>query len=235
MPIMLMFSPWRVARGAWHYRQFLPRRGYRAPAVYGERRSRFASHALRKAASRGIVSALLSAKKKTISLLPRGAKIVLSAETPLPNGPSISGRRPTSTAPKSTIGCSRLRSGSYGISPTSAYSTSTRPTIRCTCGRPKIRVARHLAGLDALLGELEQTAPDAAILLTADHGMNHKTRCWDLESAFPPVVLRYGPRSRPNRTNTSSTTVVMAGPRGSISSLLATLTAWRISSRNSRA
>jgi phosphonoacetate hydrolase len=26
-----------------------------------------------------------------------------------------------------------------------------------------------------------QAAPDAAFLLTADHGMNAKTRCWDLE------------------------------------------------------
>src|SRR4029077_10005211 len=26
-------------------------------------------------------------------------------------------------------------------------------------------------------------APDAAILLTADHGMHHKTRCWDLMRA----------------------------------------------------
>src|SRR6185503_5756997 len=41
----------------------------------------------------------------------------------------------------------------------------------------------HLAGLDALLGELTAVAPDAAVLLTADHGMHHKTRCWDLEKA----------------------------------------------------
>jgi phosphonoacetate hydrolase len=42
---------------------------------------------------------------------------------------------------------------------------------------------RHLAGLDALLGELAAAAPEAAILLTADHGMHHKTRCWDLMKA----------------------------------------------------
>jgi phosphonoacetate hydrolase len=39
----------------------------------------------------------------------------------------------------------------------------------------------HLARLDQLLGEVSAAAPDAAVLLTADHGMNHKTRCWDLE------------------------------------------------------
>ena len=41
----------------------------------------------------------------------------------------------------------------------------------------------HLTRLDQLLGEAAAAAPDAAFLLTADHGMNHKTRCWDLEKA----------------------------------------------------
>src|ERR1700733_66896 len=39
----------------------------------------------------------------------------------------------------------------------------------------------HLARLDQLLGEAAAAAPDAAFLLTADHGMNHKSRCWDLD------------------------------------------------------
>ena len=39
----------------------------------------------------------------------------------------------------------------------------------------------HLARLDQLFGEAAEAAPDAAFLLTADHGMNHKTHCWDLE------------------------------------------------------
>jgi phosphonoacetate hydrolase len=39
----------------------------------------------------------------------------------------------------------------------------------------------HLARLDQLLGEAAAAAPDAAFLLTADHGMNHKSQCWDLE------------------------------------------------------
>jgi phosphonoacetate hydrolase len=39
----------------------------------------------------------------------------------------------------------------------------------------------HLARLDQFLGEAAAAAPDAVFLLTADHGMNHKSRCWDLE------------------------------------------------------
>jgi phosphonoacetate hydrolase len=41
----------------------------------------------------------------------------------------------------------------------------------------------HLAKLDALLGEAIAAAPDAAFLITADHGMNAKERCWDLTRA----------------------------------------------------
>jgi phosphonoacetate hydrolase len=42
---------------------------------------------------------------------------------------------------------------------------------------------QHLSVLDRLLGEARQAAPDAAFLLTADHGMNYKKRCWDLAKA----------------------------------------------------
>lgn len=41
----------------------------------------------------------------------------------------------------------------------------------------------HLARLDQLFAEAAATPPDAAFFLAADHGMNHKSRCWDLEKA----------------------------------------------------
>ena len=37
--------------------------------------------------------------------------------------------------------------------------------------------------LDACIGQLRAATPDAAFLITADHGLNHKDRCWDLEKA----------------------------------------------------
>jgi phosphonoacetate hydrolase len=51
----------------------------------------------------------------------------------------------------------------------------------------------HLAGLDSLLGEALECAPDAAFLLTADHGMDYKKRCWDLARACATrgVELRF--------------------------------------------
>jgi phosphonoacetate hydrolase len=39
----------------------------------------------------------------------------------------------------------------------------------------------HVETIDKLLGEACAAAPDAAFLLTADHGMNHKRKCYDLE------------------------------------------------------
>jgi phosphonoacetate hydrolase len=42
----------------------------------------------------------------------------------------------------------------------------------------------HLARLDQFFGEAAAAAPDAVFLLTADHGMNHKSRCLDLEKVW---------------------------------------------------
>ena len=39
----------------------------------------------------------------------------------------------------------------------------------------------HLARLDDLFGQAMKAAPDAPFLVTADHGMNAKTRCWDFK------------------------------------------------------
>jgi phosphonoacetate hydrolase len=43
-------------------------------------------------------------------------------------------------------------------------------------------VKEFLAKLDQCIAMLHQT-PDAAILITADHGMNHKSQAWDLQIA----------------------------------------------------
>src|SRR2546428_1036837 len=46
--------------------------------------------------------------------------------------------------------------------------------------------------MDDLFGQAAKIAPDAGFLITADHGMNAKTRCWDLEQvcAAQNVPLR---------------------------------------------
>ena len=55
----------------------------------------------------------------------------------------------------------------------------------------------HLQKMDARLGEITECAPDAAILLTADHSMNKKTRCWNLakvcENRGIPLLFALSP------------------------------------------
>ena len=132
----------------------------------------------------GVTSALLSSKKKTITLLPRGASIVLSAEIPPPEWTERLGKAPDIYSAEINhwllkaalwilrhqpeIGVLYIHTTDY---PMHMWPPEAEPS------------RRHLAGLDALLGELSAAAPDAAILLTADHGMHHKTRCWDLMKA----------------------------------------------------
>jgi phosphonoacetate hydrolase len=137
-----------------------------------------------RAASVGVRSALLSAKKKTITLLPRGAGVVLSAETPTNEWVGLLGPAPD-------IYSADIN---HWLLKAAAWLLQNRPDVGLIYvhttdypmhmwAPPDMRSRDHLARLDALFGEMAHVAPDAAILLTADHGMNHKTRCWDLERA----------------------------------------------------
>jgi phosphonoacetate hydrolase len=47
----------------------------------------------------------------------------------------------------------------------------------------------HVKTIDDLLGQACAAAPDAAFLLTADHGMNHKRKCYDLDKTLVGMDL----------------------------------------------
>ena len=132
----------------------------------------------------GVKSALLSSKKKTTTLLPRGADFVLTAEMPpaewvalLGPAPNIYSREINYWLMNIAIDLlkNRRELGCLYVH-TTDYPMHTWPP-----DAPESR--EHLARLDALLGEAEQEAPDAAFLVTADHGLNHKDRVWDLARA----------------------------------------------------
>lgn len=135
-------------------------------------------------AAKGVKSALLSAKKKTVSLLPRGAEIVVSAETPGEEWTKRLGAAPHIYSAEINVWL--LKAAQW----IAAYRPDIGVVYIHTTDYPMhmwppeaTESKRHLAALDAGLGELQQAAPEAAMLVTADHGMNHKNLCWDLEKA----------------------------------------------------
>ena len=135
-----------------------------------------------RAARQGVKSALLSSKAKTATLLMRGAEIVLTAENPGTEWVKELGPAPA-------IYSSDIN---YWLLNAAIHTLKSRPDIGVlyvhTTDYPMHMWApeapesqEHLARLDDLFGEAMKAAPDAAFLATADHGMNAKSACWDLE------------------------------------------------------
>src|SRR5215467_7852604 len=137
-----------------------------------------------RAQKQGVKSALLSSKKKTTTLLSAGADLILAAETPtkdwverLGPAPDIYSREINYWLLTAAIDLLKRRRdlGCLYIH-TTDYPMHTWPPEAPESNE-------HLARLDQLFGEAAAAAPDAAFLLTADHSMNHKARCWDLQKA----------------------------------------------------
>jgi phosphonoacetate hydrolase len=139
---------------------------------------------IQRAAERGVKSALLTCKVKTIHLLGRGAEIAVAAEAPPIEWVERYGK------PANIYS----REINYWLWQVAVDILQHRPDIGLlyvhTTDYPMHTWApaapeskEHLATLDNLLQEARTAAPDAAFLLTADHGMNYKSRCWDLAKA----------------------------------------------------
>lgn len=146
------------------------------------------------AAARGIPSALLTCKQKTIRLLSRGAAVAVAAENPPADFIDRFGQPPDIYS----------REINYWLWDVAIDILLHRPDIRLlyvhTTDYPMhmwpaaaSESQEHLARLDELIGAARAGAPDAAFMLTADHGMNYKKRCWDLARACAErdVPLRF--------------------------------------------
>jgi len=138
-----------------------------------------------RAAIHGLKSALLTCKKKSVNLLARGADIAIAAESPAPEYVARYGEAPNIYS----------REINYWLWTAAIDLLKTRPDINViyvhTTDYPMHMWApdreesqEHLRKLDILIGEAADAAPDAAFFLTADHGMNYKKRCWDLDKAL---------------------------------------------------
>ena len=136
---------------------------------------------IQRAANAGVRSALLTCKVKTIHLLGRGAEIAVAAEAPPAEWAKRYGQ------PANIYS----REINYWLWEVAIDILKHRPEIGLLyihttdypmhTWAPEARESKeHLAELDRLLAEAMNTAPDAVFLITADHGMNYKARCWDL-------------------------------------------------------
>ena len=137
-----------------------------------------------KAHALGIRSALLSVKQKTIDVLGKYADYTLcpeclaAHEDKWPNPPVLSDVY--------------TREVDYQLMKAADSLLKNNPDIRLvyihTTDYPmhmwppeKDSVMEFLSVMDHCIATLHETAPDAAILITADHGMNHKSQAWDLD------------------------------------------------------
>ncbi len=128
--------------------------------------------------------ALFSSKKKTLGFLRRGAVLAASPEEPDAAMRGRFGEPPAIYSAEVNHYTLRMALDTLQHRPDIAVlyvHTTDYPMHMWAPG--DARSSAHLRGLDALLAEMEHVAPDAMFLLTADHGMNAKTRVWDLQRA----------------------------------------------------
>jgi phosphonoacetate hydrolase len=142
------------------------------------------------AGKRGVTSALLSSKKKSLTLLGKGASLAMSPEEPPAEWVNRLGPAPPIYS----------REINYWLFRAAIYLLQNRPDIGClyvhTTDYPMHTWApdakeslEHVNRIDDLLGQACAAAPDAAFFLTADHGLNHKRKCYDLEKVLAGQAL----------------------------------------------
>jgi phosphonoacetate hydrolase len=137
-----------------------------------------------RAADRQLKSGLFTSKKKTASLLNAGASLVIAAEAPAFDVVRRYGAPPSVYSAEINFWLwdtviDQLRT--HRDLDILYVHTTDYPMHMHAEGSEQSRA--HLARLDSQLAEAAHVAPDAAFYLTADHGMNHKVRGWDLEKA----------------------------------------------------
>ena len=137
-----------------------------------------------RASKRGVKSALLTAKKKTVALLAKGTDLAIAAESPSAEQIQKYGTPPPIYS----------REINYWLWEVAVDLLKNRPDLGCiyihttdypmhTWPATAPESKEHLARLDAMLGRAVDAAPDAAFLITADHGLSAKSRCWDVAKA----------------------------------------------------
>ena len=134
-----------------------------------------------RAADQGLKSALLTSKRKTVELLRNGTEIAIAAERPTEELVAKFGQ------PADIYSCEinhwlwRVALDILETQPEISiiYVHTTDYPMHMWPPEDPISL-EHLKELDKLVERMAEVAPDAALFMTADHGMNFKTRAWDL-------------------------------------------------------
>jgi phosphonoacetate hydrolase len=141
-----------------------------------------------KAREQGIKTALLSVKKKTIDVLGKHADYTLCPECLVThevkwNYPEIkfSGVYSREVSYQIMEAANILLKQDTSIKLMYIHTTDY-PMHMWPPESDSVKV--FLSEIDHYIQTLHQTAPDAAILITADHDLNHKSQAWDLEKAL---------------------------------------------------
>lgn len=153
-----------------------------------------------KAHNAGVQSALLSVKKKTIDVLGKYADYTLCPEC-LPvheekwkNPPALSDVYSREVNYELMAAADSLLKNNRQVRLLFIHTTDYPMHM----WPPEMdSVKEFLSAMDSCIALLHRTAPDAAILITADHGMNHKTQAWDLFQAcaenHTPIKIAISP------------------------------------------
>jgi phosphonoacetate hydrolase len=144
--------------------------------------------------ARGVRSALLTCKEKTLKLVGGHADFAVAAEAPAADMIARYGAAPPMYSSEVNywlweIALDLLRNRpELGL----IYVHTTDYPMHKWAPRDP-RSLEHLAKLDELLGAAATAAPDALFLITSDHGMNPKRKCIDLRKtcARDGIELRF--------------------------------------------
>jgi phosphonoacetate hydrolase len=137
---------------------------------------------MERAGRQGVKSALLSSKAKTVTFLLRGCEIVLTAEQPTPDWVQKLGTAPPIYSAEINYWLMRAAIDILKNRPDIGVLYVHTTDYPMHMWAPEAKESQeHLTRMDDLIGQAMRAAPDAQFLLTADHGMNPKTICWDLE------------------------------------------------------
>jgi len=139
----------------------------------------------------GTKSAIISSKKKSVALLGKGTQFALSPESP----DSVWVQRIGKTPP---IYSSEVN---YWVMDAALYTLRNMKEIKClyvhttdypmhTWAPDDSNSIRHLKKIDWYLGKISEEFPEAMICVTADHDVNHKNECVDIERSLGSQNLK---------------------------------------------